>query len=73
MILTYKPDDRFIRLSYMLQKQSIKPGRIIVINTEEKYFNMPRDLREGLPGLEVHHISSKEFNHGATRNKGAGY
>ncbi len=73
VILTYKPDDRFIRLSYMLQKQSIKPGRIIVINTEEKYFNMPRDLREGLPGLEVHHISSKEFNHGATRNKGAGY
>ncbi|MCR4589714.1 MAG: glycosyltransferase [Lachnospiraceae bacterium] len=72
VILTYKPDDRFIRLINMLDKQTVRPRRIIIINTEEKYFRLPDRIKESIPGTEVHHITPGEFNHGGTRNFGAG-
>lgn len=72
-ILTYKPDDRFLRLIFMLKKQSIQPQKIIVINTEEKAFSLPDDHKEGDFGFEVHHISESEFDHGGSRNYAAGF
>ena len=37
IIPTYKPNKDFIVLIDKLQKQSIKPNKIILMNTEEKY------------------------------------
>ncbi len=70
VILTYKPDDRFLRLIQMLKKQTLTPGRIIIINTEKSFFPFS-DKLEKLSGIEIYNISEKEFNHGETRNLGA--
>ena len=39
LIPVYKPDRRFSRLLTMLQKQTLAPDRIIVMNTEKSYWN----------------------------------
>ncbi len=71
LIPVYKPDRRFAGLLQMLQRQTVRPGRIIIMNTEEKYWN-PRGY-EDIPGLEVHHLAKEDFDHGGTRNQAAGY
>jgi rhamnosyltransferase len=74
VIPTYKPDKQFIELMEGLKKQTIKPSRIIIINTEEKYFNKlmyGTRFKEDYPNVEIKHISQREFNHGKTRNEGA--
>lgn len=68
LIPVYKPERRFARLLAMLGKQTVKPDRIIVMNTEQSYW---REEYQKVPGLEVHHLSREEFNHGATRNQAA--
>lgn len=74
MIPTYKPDKAFIHLLDMLDKQTVPINRIIVINTEEQYFDElimgTRFLAEH-KNLVIHHISRREFDHGKTRNFGA--
>ncbi len=39
IIVTYKPDESFFELISKLNKQTIKPNKIIIINTEEIYFS----------------------------------
>lgn len=69
IIPTYKPDEKFRKLLGRLSRQTVLPERILVINTEEKYFRW-EDV-EGIPGLSVLHISKQEFDHGGTRDLGA--
>ena len=38
IIPVYKPEKRFLELISRLEKQTLKPNRIIIMNTEEKYF-----------------------------------
>lgn len=71
IIPTYKPDRKFASLLQMLQKQTWPIRRIIVMNTESSYWN--EQGYHGINGLEVHHLSKEEFDHGGTRNTGAGY
>lgn len=71
IIPTYRPGKKFSRLLKMLELQTYPIGRMIVMNTEKAYWN-DRGF-EGIPNLEVHHLSKKEFDHGATRNRGARY
>lgn len=71
LIPTYRPDRRFARLLQMLSKQTVKPRRIIVMNTEEAYWN--EEGYRGIRGLEVHHVTKAEFDHGGTRNLAAWY
>lgn len=66
IIPTYKPDDKFNRLISMLGKQSYPINRIIIMNTEKKYWK--DELYKEINNLEVHHITVKEFDHGATRH-----
>jgi rhamnosyltransferase len=70
LIPVYKPDRQFGRILQMLMKQTCPINRIIVVNTEERYWN-----QESCPlaGLEVHHVTRQEFDHGKTRNLAAGY
>jgi len=71
LIPVYKPGRRFSRLLQMLGQQTYKVNRIIVVNTEKRYWN--EDGYKSVSGLEVHHIPKAEFDHGATRNMAAGY
>ena len=71
LIPVYKPDRRFSRLLTMLQKQTLAPDRIIVMNTEKSYWNA--EGYRGIRGLTVHHLTREEFDHGATRNLAAWY
>ncbi len=74
IIPTYKPDENFIALVEKLNRQTIKINKIIIMNTEEKYFDFLFHVNNSLSkfsNLEVHHLSRREFDHGKTRNKGA--
>ncbi|MCR5023080.1 MAG: glycosyltransferase [Lachnospiraceae bacterium] len=75
-VLTYKPDEKFIKLMDSLRLQDVKPGRIIIVNTEEKYLErliFGTDFIKKNPSAEIHNISRKEFDHAGTRNKAARY
>ena len=74
IIPTYKPDKGFPEMIKRLEKQTLKPNRIIIMNTEEKYFEKllyGTDFAREHPEVEVHHLSKREFNHGGTRHLGA--
>ena len=71
LIPVYKPDRRFARLLQMLRKQTVLPNRIIIMNTEKSYWNA--DGYRNIPGMEVHHLTKEEFDHGGTRNLAAWY
>ncbi len=76
VVLTYHPDQKFLDLMGMLQKQTVQPNRIIIMNTEEKYLERllygTRFVDQN-PNAEIHHLSRKEFDHGATRSHAADY
>ena len=74
IIPVYKPDHKFLTLIELLEKQTVPVNRIIVMNTEQKYFDrlfygtsFPNDYSN----ITVKHISKREFDHGRTRNRGA--
>lgn len=69
IIPTYRPDERFIKLIDKLNEQTIQPDRIIVINTEKKWWD-EISVPEKWHNVEVCHIEKSEFDHGNTRNKG---
>lgn len=69
IIPTYKPDEKFRELLKRLRKQTVLPEKILVLNTEERYFHQP-DV-EGMPEVSVIHIRKQDFDHGGTRDMGA--
>lgn len=73
IIPTYKPDQSFFHVLDMLNKQTIKPETIIIMNTEEKYFERltyGSDFPTKYKNCKVYHLSKWEFDHGKTRNRG---
>lgn len=73
IIPTYKPDEKFLKLISRLEKQTVKPERIIVMNTEQKFFERliyGTHFLEEHRTVETHHISKREFDHGKTRHLG---
>lgn len=73
IIPTYKPDKEFVEVLEMLNKQTVKPSHIILMNTEEYYFNQfvyGTNILQKYDNCEVHHCSKLEFDHGETRNQG---
>lgn len=76
ILLTYKPGKQVMRLIEVLEKQTYPVHKIIIMNTEEKYFEelfYGTGFLERYKNIEVHHVSAKEFDHGATRNRGTAY
>ena len=74
IIPLYKPSAEIFQILSILSLQTIRPERIILINTEKKYFDelTKEDNRfEKYDNLSVFHISFDEFDHGDTRNMGA--
>ena len=73
IIPTYKPGEEFVRVIRGLHNQSVKVNRVIIMNTEEAFFEgVANDLHEYIDEgfIEVHHISKKDFDHGNTRREG---
>ncbi len=73
IIPVYKPDLSFLQLIEKLETQSIPVNRIILMNTEEKYFSKlfyGTRLLKQYSNIDVYHLSKKEFNHGRTRRQG---
>lgn len=75
IIPTYKPDEIFDKLMERLQKQTIQPTQIIVVNTRtdsdvdaEKFVSKYSNIKN----LRIIHIAKEEFDHGGTRNYAAG-
>ena len=57
----------------MLMKQSVPVHKIILMNTEQKYWNAFLYDHPGLrlpESISVHHLSKREFDHGRTRREG---
>ena len=73
IIPVYKPTKKFFLLLDMLEKQTIPVNRIILINTEQKYFDRltaGTNFGQKYKNVTVEHISKREFDHGKTRNYG---
>ena len=71
VISAYKPDDTFRELIGMLLGQTYPVSHILIINTEERFWN--EKLIGNTDRADVFHITKKEFDHAATRNMGAGF
>lgn len=69
IIPSYKPDDKFYECVRRLEKQTVKPEKIIILNTEEQYLNQKKLVRE--ENIQIIHIKKEEFDHGGTRNYAA--
>ncbi|MEI3380343.1 MAG: glycosyltransferase family 2 protein [Dorea sp.] len=67
VIPTYKPDSKFDKLLFMLQRQQYPIENIWIINTKAGKF--PKQIKE-TDQIHIHHIEPKDFDHGATRDKG---
>ena len=69
VIPVYKPGNELRTLLERLEKQTIKPSRILLVNTERELFD--ERVVEGMPDVEVVHIRKEEFDHGGTRRMAA--
>ena len=70
IIPTYKPGKEFEKLIGRLQKQEYPIHKIIIINTRTDIF--PEELDRSNYEIEITHIEPNQFDHGGTRNMGAG-
>ena len=70
IIPTYKPRKEFEKLIGRLQKQEYPIHKIIIINTRTDIF--PEELDRSNYKIEITHIEPDQFDHGGTRNMGAG-
>ncbi len=73
IIPTYMPDKSFFKLVEMLENQTMPVHKIIIMNTEEKYYDKlvyENRFLEKYHNVEPYHLSKKEFDHGMTRRLG---
>ena len=68
IIPVYHPGESFSRLLSMLEIQTWKPGKIILMETLEE----GESLTE-YPGCEVHAVRKQDFDHAATRREGVSF
>lgn len=73
---TYKPTKELFDLIELLESQTYPVHKIIIMNTEEKYFERllhGTKVLKRYHNIEVHHLSQREFDHGGTRRKAVKY
>lgn len=73
IIPSYRPGEKFYRLLAMLKKQRLPLGKIIVVNTERRFFDEERAREAAGERLELHHIEKRDFDHGGSRNLGVSF
>lgn len=69
VIPVYKPGPEFRRLLTLLQKQTVRPSHILLVNTEKELFD--ESCTEGIDNVEVIHVRKAEYDHGGTRHMAA--
>ena len=73
IIPLYKPGKELFTLLDKLDSQSVPVHEVILLNTEEKYFEQliyGTRFLEKYQNIKVYHVSKKEFDHGGTRRMG---
>ena len=73
IIPLYKPGEELFALLDSLEHQTYPVQNIILMNTEEKYFERllySAKLPERYTNVKVYHLSKREFDHGGTRHTG---
>ena len=73
---TYKPTRELFDIIERLESQTYPINKIIIMNTEEKYFERlfhGAKFLERFRNIEVHHLSAREFDHAGTRRKAVKY
>jgi len=73
IIPVYKPGKELFELLDRLQAQTIAIQNIILMNTEEAYFEKVTygtDFFKKYSNVQVYHLSKREFDHGLTRRRG---
>ncbi|MBQ8231518.1 MAG: glycosyltransferase [Lachnospiraceae bacterium] len=73
IIPVYKPGKELFTLIERLEKQTVAVRQIILMNTEEKYFEQlvyGTRFPEQHKKVKVYHLSKREFDHGGTRRRG---
>ncbi len=73
IIPLYKPGKELFELLDRLQKQSVPVHNIILMNTEEKYFEQliyGSRFPDKYKNVKIYHLSKREFDHGKTRHMG---
>lgn len=76
IIPVYKPTEHLLSVLLWLKKQTASVNKVIIINTEEQYWNHffgDFDILAKYPFIELHHIKKEDFDHGGTRNLGISY
>ncbi len=71
IIPTYRPGPELRDLLLRLLRQTLAPGNIFIVNTEESAFD--KTLVDGLPRVSICHIPKKAFDHGGTRQMALGF
>lgn len=69
VIPVYKPDRIFGQVLAALQKQTVRPSHILLVNTEKELFD--EHCMDGIEQVKVIHIKKTEFDHGGTRHMAA--
>ncbi len=72
--MTYKPDGKLKTIIERLLSQTVKPGKIIIMNTDKDSLSPEiESFIRNEPLCELHHTEREAFNHGLTRNEAASY
>ena len=72
IIPVYKPTEKLFKLLDKLKEQTVAVNRIILINTEQGYFDnlvAGTNFWQKYKNVTVKHISKREFDHGNTRRR----
>ncbi len=73
IIPVYKPEKSFFELIDRLEHQTLEVNKIILMNTEQKYFDRFADGSSFFSkyiNICITHLPKKEFDHGKTRRQG---
>ena len=80
LVPVYKPDEKLGYLIHMLNRQTRKPDKIVLMVTvpegrssQEEEAGLSVWTAESEIETECHFLSRKEFDHGGTRNQGMGF
>ena len=74
VIMTFRPDKKLFAILSGLAEQTVRPGRIIIMNTEERYLEnllYGSNTLDKYKNIDIYNISKKEFDHGRSRNEAA--
>ena len=69
IIPAYRPGEEFEKLLERLSAQKYPINKILVMNTEKKFWK--ETWEQEYPLVEVQHLTKEEFDHGGTRRQAA--